>query len=146
MFDLDGNGNIDIEEFEQLQTILRNKTSLGQRHRDTYMTGSVIKGNSTLNEYFFGSDLKGLLTVNKFIDFQKRLQTEVIQMEFEYFSDVREKENGEKFISERSFCEMILAYALFGGSKIKKMLKRISKIYDEDSQVKQLTTIFKNSR
>lgn len=81
MFDLDGNGNIDLEEFEQLQTIIRNQTSLGQRHKDTYMTGSVIKENSKLNEYFFGNDLSELLTVQKFIEFQKKLQNEVIQME-----------------------------------------------------------------
>ena len=81
MFDLDGNGNIDLEEFEQLQIIIRNKTSVGQRHKDTYMTGSVIKGNSSLNEYFFGHDLKQLLTADKFIGFQRQLQDEVIKME-----------------------------------------------------------------
>jgi hypothetical protein len=65
----------------KLQTIIRNQTSLGQRHRDTRMTGSVIKENSALNEYFFGENLSQLLTVKKFIDFQRKLQAEVIKME-----------------------------------------------------------------
>ena len=54
---------------------------MGQRHRDTHMTGSVIKGNSTLNEYFFGSDKSELLTAQKFVDFQKNLQAECIKKE-----------------------------------------------------------------
>jgi len=67
------------------------------------MTGSVIKGNSTLNEYFFGAENSNLLTVRKFIDFQQRLQSECIQ----------------------------LTYAGFSGQKTKKMLKRVvSKLND----------------
>lgn len=104
MFDTDGNGNLDLEEFEhvnlildliisklpenvyifKLQTIIRNQTSLGQRHRDTRMTGSVIKENSCLNEFFFGKDLDQLLTSQKFTDFQRKLQTEVIRMEVRF--------------------------------------------------------------
>lgn len=133
MFDIDGNGNIDIGEFEQLNQIIRNQTTLGQRHRDTRMTGSVIKGNSTLNEYFFGSEKAELLTVKKFIDFQKRLQSECIKKEFEYCS-TKTRANGEKVMSDHLFCEMILAYAGFNGTKTKIMLKRISSIYNEHSK------------
>ena len=64
-----------------MQTIIRNNTNVGNKHRDTRMTGSVIKENSSLNKYFFGKDFKELLTVEKFIDFQKNLQREVIKME-----------------------------------------------------------------
>lgn len=45
------------------------------------MTGSVIKENSTLNDYFFGKNRDQLLTAKKFSEFQKRLQAEVIRME-----------------------------------------------------------------
>jgi hypothetical protein len=96
MFDIDGNGNIDIGEFEQLQTIIRNQTSFGQRHRDTRMTGSVIKGNSTLNEYFFGPENTNLLTVQKFIDFQTRLQSECIKKEVNFLKIVL-KNSSKKF-------------------------------------------------
>jgi hypothetical protein len=45
------------------------------------MTGSVVKENSALNKYFFGSDLKEFLTVEKFINFQKQLLSELVKME-----------------------------------------------------------------
>jgi calcium uptake protein 1, mitochondrial len=129
MFDLDGNGNIDIVEFENLQRIIRNQTSIGQRHRDTRMTGSVIKNNSTLNQFFFGRDLSELLTCDKFIEFQSRLQAEVIRMEFENCEIKIDPATGTKRISEVAFCEILLAYAGFSNSKIKKILKRVSSQY-----------------
>jgi hypothetical protein len=54
---------------------------MGQRHKDTRMTGSVIKENAVLNEFFFGKSRNELLTCEKFLDFQKQLQAEVIKME-----------------------------------------------------------------
>lgn len=131
MFDIDGNGNIDIGEFEQLQAIIRNQTSFGQRHRDTHMTGSVIRGNSTLNHYFFGDDNSKLLTVKKFTDFQQRLQQECIEKEFEHNSH-HTRADGQKVISETEFCEMILAYAGFNSNKIKVMLKRVADMESAD--------------
>jgi Ca2+-binding EF-hand superfamily protein len=84
MFDVDGNGDIDYQEFEQLHAIIRNQTSLGQRHRDTHMTGSVIKENSNLNEYFFGKNKDQLLTVKKFSEFHRQLQFEVLKIEVDF--------------------------------------------------------------
>lgn len=128
MFDIDGNGNLDIGEFEQLQSIIRGQTSSGQRHRDTRMTGSVLKGNSTLNQYFFGPENDELLTVKKFTDFQKQLQAECIQKEFEARELITRESDGQKVISVLSFCELLLAYAGYNGSKTKKMIKRVSKL------------------
>lgn len=45
------------------------------------MTGSVLKDNKSLNEYFFGKDWNELLTFERFTHFQKRLQTEVMRKE-----------------------------------------------------------------
>jgi calcium uptake protein 1, mitochondrial len=81
MMDLDGSGNVDIDEFEQLQLIIRNNTQMGKKHRDTRMTGSVVKENSALINYFFGNNKKDLLTVEKFVAFQKSLQKEMIRIE-----------------------------------------------------------------
>lgn len=136
MFDEDGSGNIDLAEFEQLQAIIRNQTSSGQRHRDTRMTGSVIKDNHHLNEYFFGKELSELLTVDKFVSFQRRLQAEVIRMEFELCKLKTRESDGERVMSEMTFAEMILAYAGLGPSKTKKMLKKIASLYEgENSKV-----------
>lgn len=125
MFDLDGNGNIDHQEFEDLQSIIRSKTQMGKKHHDTRMTGSVLKENSALNKYFFGNDFTQLLTIEKFTNFQKHLQSEMIRMEFERY----EPKDGK--IADREFCEMLLAYAGFNETKTKKMLKRVSKTFKE---------------
>lgn len=45
------------------------------------MTGSVLKENSALNKFFFGEDFKGTLTAEKFTQFQKKFQSEMIRME-----------------------------------------------------------------
>ena len=44
MFDLNGDGDVDAEEFAQVQNIIRQTTSVGSRHRDHANTGSCIKG------------------------------------------------------------------------------------------------------
>ena len=55
MFDLNGDGDVDAEEFAQVQNIIRQTTSVGSRHRDHANTGSTLKGiNSALSNYFFG--------------------------------------------------------------------------------------------
>ena len=57
MFDLNGDGDVDAEEFEQVQGIIRQSTSTGKKHREHGNTGSTIKGkkmNSALATYFFG--------------------------------------------------------------------------------------------
>lgn len=145
MFDEDGNGNIDLAEFEKLQMIIRNQTTSGKRHRDTRMTGSVIRENQLLNEYFFGENLDQLLTVERFLEFQRKLQVEVIRMEFELCNLYKRESDGERVMSETTFGEMILAYAGLSPSKTKKMLKNVTNIYNsEKSNV--CFTIFFNFR
>ena len=39
MFDLNGDGDVDAEEFAQVQNIIRQTTSVGSRHRDHANTG-----------------------------------------------------------------------------------------------------------
>ena len=63
MFDLNGDGDVDANEFEQVQSILRQSTSVGSKHRDHANTGSTInkKTNSALSNYFFGMIALSLL-------------------------------------------------------------------------------------
>lgn len=58
-------------------------TQTGMRHRDHVVTGSVLSAhvNSGIKEYFFGKDFKKRLTVQRFIEFQKNLQQEVMYLE-----------------------------------------------------------------
>lgn len=55
MFDLNGDGDVDVEEFEKVQEIIRQTTSSGKKHRDHGNTGSTLKKtNTALSNYFFG--------------------------------------------------------------------------------------------
>lgn len=43
MFDLNGDGDVDCEEFEKVATLIRQQTSIGSRHRDHSNTGNTFK-------------------------------------------------------------------------------------------------------
>ena len=78
MFDLNGDGNVDAREFENVTNLMRSQSSMGARHRDHGNTGSTLKGiNSGLITYFFGHNRKVILTVDDFLEFQRRLQNEI---------------------------------------------------------------------
>ncbi|XP_015788286.1 calcium uptake protein 1 homolog, mitochondrial isoform X2 [Tetranychus urticae] len=123
MFDLNGDGNVDYEEFEKVQNAILHQTSIGQK------LGSQIKTNyrgvsSALAKYFFGPDLKEKLTIQKFLDFQKQLQDEMLTLEFD-----RKGPTSDGKISETKFAELMIAYAGFPEKKKNQMIKRIKKTY-----------------
>jgi len=129
MFDLNGDGVVDTEEFEKVNTLLRSTSSTGARHRDHGNTGSTFKGiNSGLITYFFGEDKTGTLTVDRFLDFQLKLQEEMLALEF------KRMDPGDKgHITERDFADLLIAYAGFTTKKKQKMLRRVKKFYDPES-------------
>lgn len=47
MFDLNGDGDVDSEEFEKVATLVRHQTSHGSRHRDHANTGNTFKVGAT---------------------------------------------------------------------------------------------------
>lgn len=127
MFDLNGDGDVDHEEFEKVQTILRSQTSVGSRHRDHSTTGSIFMGvNSALSMYFFGENLNQKLTIEKFLDFQQQLQTEILSLEFQ-----RKDPDDCGKITEGEFCELLLAYAGLPVKRKIKMLKRVKKAFKD---------------
>jgi len=131
MFDLNGDGTVDADEFEQVTTLLRSTSSTGARHRDHGTTGNTFKGiNSGLISYFFGEDKKGTLTVERFLDFQRSLQEEILALEFRRKDD---QDRGK--ISERDFSDLLIAYAGFSSKKKTKMLRRVRKAYDEENSL-----------
>ncbi|XP_017117094.1 calcium uptake protein 1 homolog, mitochondrial isoform X2 [Drosophila elegans] len=123
MFDLNGDGDVDCEEFEMVATLVRQQTSMGTRHRDHANTGNTFKGvNSALITYFFGPNMDEKLTIEKFLDFQEQLQKEILSLEFE-----RKEPNEEGNITEADFAELLLAYAGYPLKKKQKKLKRVKR-------------------
>ncbi|XP_017019670.1 calcium uptake protein 1 homolog, mitochondrial isoform X2 [Drosophila kikkawai] len=123
MFDLNGDGDVDCEEFEMVATLVRQQTSMGTRHRDHANTGNTFKGvNSALITYFFGPNMDEKLTIEKFLDFQEQLQREILSLEFE-----RKEPNADGNITEADFAELLLAYAGYPLKKKQKKLKRVKR-------------------
>ncbi|KAG0719238.1 Calcium uptake protein 1, mitochondrial [Chionoecetes opilio] len=129
MFDLNGDGDVDYEEFDKVATLIRNQTSIGARHRDHANTGSTFKGvNSALSTYFFGFTLKEKLTIEKFLSFQQQLQQEILSLEFR-----RKGPNERGLIAEADFAELLLAYGGYPPNKKARMLKRVKRAFKRTS-------------
>ena len=43
MFDLNGDGDVDVDEFQKVANLTRQQTSVGLRHRDHSVTGNTFK-------------------------------------------------------------------------------------------------------
>ncbi|XP_040170677.1 calcium uptake protein 1 homolog, mitochondrial-like isoform X3 [Anopheles arabiensis] len=126
MFDLNGDGDVDSEEFEKVANLIRQQTSIGNRHRDHANTGNTFKVkkgvNSALTTYFFGPKNDEKLTIEKFLDFQQQLQREILTLEF-----LRKNPDENGNISEADFAELLLAYAGYPQKKKVKKIKRVKK-------------------
>ena len=134
MFDLNGDGNVDAKEFENVTNLMRSQSSMGARHRDHQNTGSTLKGiNSGLITFFFGESKEGILTVDKFLEFQRRLQNEILKLEFNRKVDPNcvQDASKEPRISETDFAELLIAYAGFPAKKKAKMMKRVKKAFGD---------------
>ena len=83
--------------------------------------------NSGLNSYFFGENREGILTVEKFLEFQRQLQNEILRLEFN-----RKLPANSNTISEKDFADLLIAYAGFPAKKKAKMLKRVKKTFHDD--------------
>ncbi|KAI9553979.1 hypothetical protein GHT06_019250 [Daphnia sinensis] len=129
MFDFNGDGDVDAEEFDQVATLLRQNTTHGSRHRDT--TGNSYKGvNSALSTYFFGPNRDQKLTIDKFLEFQKQLKEEILTLEFR-----RKGLNDNAKLSEADFAEMLLAYAGYPDKRKIRMIKRVRKGYQGEKSI-----------
>ncbi|XP_041922316.1 calcium uptake protein 1, mitochondrial isoform X2 [Alosa alosa] len=146
MFDLNGDGEVDLEEFEQVQSIIRSQTSMGMRHRDRSTTGNTLKTagcSSALTTYFFDADLKGKLTIGNFLEFQRKLQHDVLKLEFERNDPVDGR------ISEKQFGGMLLAYSGVQSRKLKQTQKGLKKMFKDAQgitfeEVENFFTFLKN--
>ncbi|XP_040480139.1 calcium uptake protein 1, mitochondrial isoform X3 [Ursus maritimus] len=135
-----------IKRFDgKVQSIIRSQTSMGMRHRDRPTTGNTLKSGlcSALTTYFFGADLKGKLTIKNFLEFQRKLQHDVLKLEFERHDPVDGK------ITERQFGGMLLAYSGVQSKKLTAMQKQLKKHFKEGKgltfqEVENFFTFLKN--
>jgi Ca2+-binding EF-hand superfamily protein len=124
MFDLNGDGEVEYDEFETVQAVLLNATAVGTRHRDHVINGNVASSvDGALAEHFFGPNKDRKLTIDKFQEFHQRLNTEIMAMEFNRYNPV----GGA--ISERDFAHMIVSHASLSKQKKKQMVQRAKKEY-----------------
>lgn len=127
MFDINGDGELDLDEFNRVQEVIRNQTYVGMRHRDHAVTGSVDHGlSSSLQCYFFGKDGRKKLTHKEFLDFQRQLQREINRIEFERYC------GDDRRISEKDFGNILLTYAGLPSKKMARMLKRVKRKFNEE--------------
>ncbi|XP_023402830.1 calcium uptake protein 1, mitochondrial isoform X3 [Loxodonta africana] len=135
-----------IKRFDgKVQSIIRSQTSMGMRHRDRSTTGNTLKSGlcSALTTYFFGADLKGKLTIKNFLEFQRKLQHDVLKLEFERNDPVDGR------ITERQFGGMLLAYSGVQSKKLTAMQKQLKKHFKEGKgltfeEVENFFTFLKN--
>ncbi|CAJ0932721.1 unnamed protein product, partial [Mesorhabditis belari] len=128
IFDINGDGALDKEEFYKIQSLVMSQTSIGQRHRDHITPGLSfrVQTNSALESYFFGKDGSQKLSAEKFLEFQADLHRDILKMEFER-RDLLDGQDG--IISEKSFGELLLLHAHIDEKQTKTMLKRVKKQY-----------------
>ncbi|KAM7256603.1 hypothetical protein ACFE04_012344 [Oxalis oulophora] len=88
MFDTDNSGEIDREEFKKVMAMMRTQNRQGASHRDGLRTGLKVTGtveNGGLVEYFFGKDGNTRLHHDKFVQFMRDLQDEILTLEFTHY-------------------------------------------------------------
>ena len=82
MFDLNGDGEVDVDEFERVRSVVLSATSVGHRHRDRSTTGNIAGSvGDALVDHFFGLERKERLTIERFRRFHEELLREILRLE-----------------------------------------------------------------
>jgi len=126
MFDLDGNGVVDAQEFDKVTETIMKGTTVGKRH-------TAKKKMSNIASYFFGDDRSKTLTSEEFIEFQSNFHRDILKMEFDLMNP--DPETG--LIRERDFANMLLVHARFDKDKARKIQKRVNKFFKK-KKVKEI--------
>ncbi|XP_042050853.1 calcium uptake protein, mitochondrial-like [Salvia splendens] len=89
MFDLDNNGSIDKIEFKKVMTLMRSRNRQGASHKDGMRLGMKVSGSveegGGLVEYFFGKDGTRRLEHDRFVEFLRDMQHEMLRLEFAHY-------------------------------------------------------------
>ncbi|CAM6083928.1 unnamed protein product [Calypogeia fissa] len=88
MFDLDGNGLIDRDEFKEVMRRFRERTRQGLAHQNTLYSNfnvSTSIDNGGMMELFFGKDGRKQLPHEEFEKFLRHLHDEILRLEFAHY-------------------------------------------------------------
>ncbi|KAL8223229.1 hypothetical protein R6Q57_020628 [Mikania cordata] len=127
MFDLDNSGEIDKEEFKKVMAMMRAQHRQGSRHRGGLRNGLKVSTpveNGGLLQHFFGKDGKSSLALEKFVQFFKDLNNEILLLEFAHYDY---KSRGT--ISAKDFALSMVASADM--KHINKFLDHVDQLKDE---------------
>ncbi|KAK8544761.1 hypothetical protein V6N13_045840 [Hibiscus sabdariffa] len=127
MFDVDNNEEIDKKEFKKVMALMRANNRQGAVHRDGLRTGLKVTGyveDGGLVEYFFGKDGNTRLQHDKFVDFMRKLQDEMLRLEFDHYDY---KARGS--ISAKDFALSMVASADM--SHLGRLLERVDELNNE---------------
>ncbi|WJX09798.1 hypothetical protein P8452_00593 [Trifolium repens] len=127
MFDVDNNGEITKEEFKKVMALMRSHHRQGVQHRDGLRIGLKVNDsveNGGLLEYFFGKDGKSSLQLDKFVQFLRDLNDEILRLEFAHY-DYKSR----KTISAKDFALSMVASADM--SHLGKLLERVDELNND---------------
>ncbi|KAG8471953.1 hypothetical protein CXB51_036799 [Gossypium anomalum] len=127
MFDADNNGEIDKEEFKKVMALMRANNRQGAVQRDGLRFGLKVSGSvedGGLVEYFFGKDGKARLQHDKFVQFMRKLQDEILRLEFDHYDY-----KGRGTISAKDFALSVVAAADM--SHLDRLLERVDALNDK---------------
>ena len=125
MFDLNGDGEVDYQEFQKVYKIILQGTAVGSRHRNRATTGNVLgEVSEEFGTYLFGKDRSKKLTVEQFQMFHDELTLAVLKEEFHRY------EPEDNTISEKDFCELLLSYSEVTDQEKKVYMKRVRKAFN----------------
>ncbi|KAI6224307.1 Calcium uptake protein 1, mitochondrial [Aphelenchoides fujianensis] len=125
VYDLNGDGQLDKEEFERVQELLLQHSFVGQKH-PTAVSTLRRSSSSALVKHFFGEDGRQKLDVQRFLKFQKDLHRDILLIEFER-RDPETMPHG--IISEIAFADLLLIHAALPEKRKAKMMKRVKRAY-----------------
>lgn len=123
MFDMDGNEQVDRNEFLVLERIFSTsetgeKIDMWKAKEDGEVAAKKVQSTSLL-AHLFGTDGKEVLSFEDFHKFMENLQTEVLELEFNEFS------RGYKTISEEDFAKILLRYTHLHASDYDVYIQRL---------------------
>lgn len=132
MFDIDGNGIVDLEEFTKVQLALQRKTPTGKRIHgaDASAVSKASLHRSQMLQTFFGPDGKDLLTFDNFSKYIAKVQANVLHLDFLHWKDRPEQD----VTSELGFAKVLLHYAKLTDKERPVFYDRIRKEYSQTSK------------